>query len=668
MNKEKSTLLWCYKTPNKLFTVNLEDNPLESIRNYVSNKLDIQTNYELVTIGGAYSKFMPIKSVLSHTLLDSIILVLPKKSINLTIWRKQEEICSLNIQLMQTVYHLKKKLSDLKGWPVNLIDFTFKGDILENSTQLANLQLDGKIQLILQPSPPFIIIVETFWGDTYQTEANRCSTANEIIQSIIIQTLSESVRFDYKNFLPPIESYVHLIMLKLNGTLLKGNECLNKYNLKPGDIVKIVTTGLERMEEIIDIHIVLSKGTVLEMVSARYDTWFIIALKLHFLLGISIDKITIALNHGHVKLHQPLLDSEDYDEKAIITANVYTNNKPKGQSNDCLKLSVKAPSGVVHQFSLNIRSKIKDVKRILRQEKLLEEIKYMNILHNNQILSSNFRIIELRQNEIIHLELQLKTISLNIKSKGNLDIQLTIPIKTSLAQLIEKIKPNTGNLGIIHAGKYLEENEENNLVHHGLYINSSIWLSTIENENILYLATSTAIVPLVIRSEGIDGLQIQQLQLSVGSRISLQLFANWRYKRESKTRVRRHVVSRLCRNSPQPSRTPMKDYSRILSSRQSARTTRFAGLSARPSLSRQSTGVKSIQENNWTMMTPLEYRNLRQQKLFKNQFYEQLAQEQRMKDWKNSPWSSIELRQLVRSPQISIVRDTFKSDKLIISE
>lgn len=667
MNKEKSTLLWCYKTPNKLYTVDLDDNFTESIRNYVLNKLDIQNNFELVSIGGAYSKFMPIKSVLPHTLLDSVILVLPKKSINLTIWRKQEEICTLTIQLMQTVYHLKKKLGDLKGWPINLIDFTYKGDILENSMQLANLELDGKIQLIIQPSRPFIVIVETFWGDTYQTEANKCSTATEIIQSILIQTLSENLRFDFKQFLPPIESYIHLIMLKVNGTLLKGNECLNKYNIKPGDIIKIVTTGLERMEENIDIHIVLSKGTVLEMVSARYDTWFIIGLKLHFLLGISLDKITIALNNGHVKLYQPLLISDDYDDKTLITANVYTQNKLVEQTND-LRLSVKTPSGVVHQFPIDMRSRIKDVKRLLRQEKLLEDIKYMNILHNNQILSSDFRIIELRQNDVINLELRLKSLSLNIKSKGNLDIQLTVPIKTSLSELIERIKPNTGNLGIIHGGKYLVENEENNLINHGLYINSSIWLNTIENENILYLSTSTSIVPLVIRTEGVDGLQIQQLQLTVGSRISLQLFANWRYKRESKARVRKHVVSRLCRNSPQPSKTPMKDYSRILSSRQSARTTRFAGLSARPNLYRQSTNIKPVQENNWTMMTPIEYRNLRKQKVFKNQFYEQLAQEQRIKNWKNNPWSSIELRQLVRSPQLSFIKDTSKSDKLIISE
>ncbi|CAD5125274.1 unnamed protein product [Dimorphilus gyrociliatus] len=655
MNKERSTLLWSYKTPDKLLTVKLGENPVESVKKFIVNNLTIQTNYELVSIGAAITKFMPFTAIPPHALSYSVLLILPTKNTCLTIWMEQEKVQEFEIHLLKTVFNLKKKLAEVTGWPIHLIDFTVRGDVLENSAQLINLRLDDKIQLTLQPSPHFFINIETFWGKTYEIEINQLTTARQLIKSTLIQTLTDDVRFNYKMYLPNEKSFKHLIMIKFNGILLKYDECLNKYRIKVGDRIKLLTTGQERCEENIQVHLTILNGNLFQLLLAKYDNWFIAYLKLLSNSEIYVNSIKIRLNGNYVNWEEPILSSSiDTSNKIIIKANVDTiNESVKKSSTECLQLAVRAPSGVIHHVQVDKTAKIRDVRRKLKEEKCMENLKHMKFSYDYQVLPSNYSLNDLSSNDEIYLELKFKSLPIIVKTKTNSSICFNLPINTSLREIIEKVKPGRNNIGIMMGGEYLKEKEGSLLTDYGLYVNSCIWLRNIEFEQIMYLSSENSQqIPLTIRTDGVDSTQLQELHLSPGSRISLQLFINWRYKKQLQFRSDKIIITSWHKKGSKPDLILAEDNSRLLNNGKTGKSIKFQD-NHEDNRGKVNDRIK-LDKYSLQPSTSLEYRRLKQQTLLKNRLFESFTVDRKKNDYKSNFWSSDELRRLVRTPSLKL--------------
>lgn len=532
--------LWTHHEPDKLYTLPMDKNdPHGQVSDFLEQHFHgNQKNYSLALLVSGADYPIP---VMKHNLdLDyGILLCLPLMNIHVHIQLPTGAMFKEAINPMNTVGDLKDTIHKSMSYPAEYQELLFNGRALSNFSLIMDhrIKASSKLHLFLQPSKPFSIQVKTFWGATYQMEAMPCMLVGQLLLDVLQKTFSSSASelreklFQYKSM------YSHLIIMEYNQTVLDKTGCLNQYKIKAGCVIQVMSTSETRKDNIKSMEIHQDGGESWRIKSAVYDTWFLVALRLHAKSQIPVDKMHLKINENPVNLqctigalrHNHIVEVklEILDDPIVIP------------NTDAITVNIKFPSGISEIIRCSQRDHVKDVKVRLQTAGHKDAVSY-DLFFKKVRMPPQTRLSEYKLQNHTNLELKLCEFPVYV-CQGSSAFAIQINNKSTVRDLINRIQEKsslmTEKSQLIYKGEVINRLRPDlvSLDRLGATVHSKFYVEAANDDQVLLLVTSNDVIPVKSNLETLNSQQFEKLCPNPATLIiNLRWFFKWRYPQATK--------------------------------------------------------------------------------------------------------------------------------------
>lgn len=539
-NKQKHLFLWSYKEPNKILLVNLDKLTVSALKEFVEKQLVlIPDSYSLASLIPGTSHPIPLLKS-GADLSKAFIICLPTKSVRLHIrGDSDEDEITIKLHPLQTIKELKNEIHQRQGYPVYVQELVYGNTILQNRQLIIDYKIrdNDELSLYLQPEKSFLVYVDTFWNKRYSVEVTSCSTAEDLLHKIFRKTLAKATyREQISKFKPMYQGLMHL---EYENNVLDNTKCLNYYGIRSKSNLQVHLLSERRGDQRKVVMIRDDQGQSTVVPCAGYDTWYIVALKLHGSSAIPIDVMQLLLNDRPVDLQCTV--SIIKSEKEVINADLFLLPPPSSLLGK-LTIHVTTATGNTEKLQCGPKETIKDVKRRLDNTGL-HYAPYYDIFYKNVRLPGNTKLLEynLAASEHCSMELKMNDFPVCIRSGTN-TFKLMVHKEATVANLLRKIEDKIGcspiKFGILHSGEDLYNYDSLMIQETYLHINSQLYVETVQRTQSLYLVNNSTELALTSKSNLSDVVtqQLQESGVDVGAFYEYyKWFLKWRYPSRSKT-------------------------------------------------------------------------------------------------------------------------------------
>ncbi len=537
-------VLWVYTDTAKLYLFpTSRTDTVGSVQDFLSRAHKFsQKEYDLaiLTPGLAYPVLLKQSNV---DLYSGVILCLPTNDIRISIETKEHEHFNTVVHPLDTIEDIKCHIHDMRGYPMDIQDLMLNGHVLRNNESVVDYQMssDSRMFLILQPYKKFAIHVDTFWGVKYTVEAGLCTSVQNVIQMILRKSMrneDEASEFHTRIFMRDKLMYEGLIKLETANTVLKDNLCLGYYGISKGTNLRLTSTGEAQKDNSRMVQVLLENGVTVHTNAAKYDNWYIVALKLHGITGKPVDMMRLYANDYPVEFNCTVGTLKQNND--VIHAKLATLRSPshsvgfRSNAGKSLCLEVKTINGVLETIHCSSKDSIHDLK--LHLERVgVPEAKYCDVLYKKVKLPSNSKLMDYKLVNRTHMELKMGEFPVEVISATN-TVKLTAQSEAPMSELLASIEAKTGaspiKAAITFGGRNLYDCKDMIVQNSALYVNSTIHVESLQASRILHIVTGDDVVPLPIQPN-MDSLHFHQLtHLHHYPEVflkSLNWFLKWRF-------------------------------------------------------------------------------------------------------------------------------------------
>lgn len=539
-------LVWIYTQPKNVFVLNVNGNQpknfLGTLNPFVQSKLSSEsTEYDLKFLGSGSLNPMYFRDF-KPEMMFGVILCLPKEEITIEFDVKEFSDFQLAIFPMNKVKDLKEMIQEAKGFPKSLINLILDGQPLKNNDIIIDtgLQNETKVQLTLEPAPDFWVYVKTFWGAAYTILINPCLKVEHILQIVFRKAISKGNKtpeLTIKQMCPP-SLYRHLIFMVGNYKALQEQDCVNHFGIHKGDTIHILSTAEVRSDTNVEIialvenapHISDGNRSGIELQASIYDTWFMVALKVHGKTKIPLDCLKLYFENEPLKL-ETTIGKMALNEVLYIS---FRAIRPPRVSTQIL-FDVKLICGMIQTVPCNFTDSVADLKATLYNDGVKDvyecDVMYKQI---RMPLRARFSEFKFKNNKPV-LDLKMTDFPVHI-GHGTKMGQVRLKPSDTLMAVLLKVQATIGDSAVnktaIFAGVDLQKIEYSTVKQTSLYLHSHLILEPAVVSQVLRLVVDKEVIPILVKFN-IENIQARQLKkLCNNPEIVLrciQWFTCWRY-------------------------------------------------------------------------------------------------------------------------------------------
>ncbi|ELT89875.1 hypothetical protein CAPTEDRAFT_200566 [Capitella teleta] len=539
--RERMLSIWTHHEPDRLYMVPMDKgDPHEQVNDFLEMHYRAnQRSYSLALLVSGTEYPIP---VMKHNMdLDyGILLCLPLLNVQVHIQLPSGSIFKESINPMNSILDLKESINKSMGYPVEYQDILFNAHALGNHTLIMDhkIKTAAKLHLFLQPSKPFSVHVKTFWGSTYMVEATACMTVGQLLQAVLQKTFSSSFSelkermFQYKSM------YSHLLMVEYNMTILDNNTCLNQHNIKGGSTLQVMSISESRKDNVKNLEIKTHTGMAWSLKAAVYDTWFIVALRLHAKCTVSLDRMVLTLNNNVINM-QCTIGALRHNNTLEIWLEVVEEAASIAGA-DAIMLNIKLPSGINESLTCSFKDQVKDVKSRLQMTGY-KDVMYHDLYLKKVKMPPQSRLSDYKLQNNAQLELKLTEFPIYISHGPN---AFAIPASTKwtvqelIAKITEKSSLVTDKCQLLYKGEAVNRVRPDlvSLDRIGATVHSKIFIESAVEVHTVQLLTDTDITTVKSNLESHETQPFEKLcQSPAALIINLKWFFKWRYPQSGKT-------------------------------------------------------------------------------------------------------------------------------------
>lgn len=561
----RAIAIWTYTRYDNLtlFTPKPDDTLFQLVK-YAEQKLKFNRENEKIMVMDAGEKIPREMKDVYLLKPGSVIMVLPKKNLNLAV-----DINQLNAKFpisadpMCTVHDVKTYIKRVKGIPVDQQDILYRDKVLENAKRLYEFKIRNgtTMYVLIQVHFDVIVHVETFWGKTYRLYVDKCSTGSDIIYRVFGRTFGKHG----KEHVTMHELYVpiHLLVLQHHKRSLNWDHCLGFYGVRNGDTLKLNTVGRHGDMNMQNVMVVSELGESYEVCVSQFDKWSVVAFILHGHTDVPVDLIRLYRNNNQLNF---TVNVGFVPKNTVIMMNIVMTNVDKDMMFG-IPLKVNIGNGIVENIKVSPTKKVKDVKE------RLEDIGVPNA-SMYELATGQFKLPDhAKLKDVITdlsqmLYLKVERFPIFIHAPDGTIYKTMTDVNHTMKKLKQKIEMKSGHAisscRLLFAGQELTMPEHHVLYDSGFSTRNSIFVETAQMFETFFITNGDLLIKLRIPTrptqDNIKRSIWSTRDIPEGSITCLQTFLFWFF---SPRRNRKFTLPRRRKSRKRlpPSNAPLHLYS-----------------------------------------------------------------------------------------------------------
>jgi len=528
----QSIALWTYTNPDSLVVFNpRRGDTLWHTTQFMASKFGYDRDSEKIMIMEPGDRTPKSKDDVYHLTQGSVVMVMPKKNINITVEVNQLKVTiPMSADPMCTVHEVKGYIRRVKGISVEQQDLLYRDRVLENSRRLYEykVRMGSNMHLLIQVHFDLLVNVETFWGKTYRLYIDRCNTGSDVLYRVFGRTFS---RHGTKH-VTVHELYVpiHVLVFQHNKRSLHWDYCLGFYGLRSGDTLKLNTVGMHSDMNMQTFLVRTDMGDNFEVTVSQFDRWAVVAFMVHGITDVPVDLIRLSIKDKQMEFTK-VIGNQPRSTVIMVTVTMTDIDK------DVLfgiPLKVSVGHSIIENVKMLPTKTVKDLKT------RLEEIGVPNAA-TYEICAGIFKLPDSGQLSRVIMDLdkvlQLKVERYPIFLHGQQGViyKTMVDVNQTMYQLGEKIQMKTGHAisscRLIMAGTQLRLPDKANLYDNAISTRNSIFITVDPVFETFYITAGSFMtklrVPVIPTADMIKRSVWTTKDIPEGSITCLQTFFFW---------------------------------------------------------------------------------------------------------------------------------------------
>ncbi|XP_046560050.1 uncharacterized protein LOC124269082 [Haliotis rubra] len=528
-------VMWSYKDPDtlNLYTPVISDD-LSTILRLTKETLQYdQRIHKLMMLKPGTNHPMDI-SQFYKVESGAAILIMPKELVKVNIEIKQLNMkFEMEVELFMTVLQLKFRLQQERGLAMERLDLLFKDQPLENRQYLFNYRIgkSSTIFVMVHILYDMLVHVETFWGSTYHLYLDPCMTGMNVIWTVLRRTVTKNtpdIMALFDLYLPK-----HTLVLYHKRKVVNWSTCLGYYRVDDNDTLKLSTIGLYHKLSVQKMPITDDAGKVHTVKVSQFDRWSTVALKLHGIIGVSVNLIRIFRGGKEVDFSETL-KKQTYRTPAITMDLSLSNADPDVLYGVSLKF--KLGDDVTEILKVSSKRSVRSVKAILEQLGVPNASVYDMYLGDYK-LSNRERIVTAVEDLRTHVNLKLTQYPVFIHTTQNVIYKMHAYAQETVAAFKKRVEMKSGlslsNYKLTLAGEEFDEGDELAVFDTRIGIKSSLFLRPRLYCDVFFILYDNYLlkvkVPPKPKARDIKQLLWKEMALPSGALASVGTFLQWYY-------------------------------------------------------------------------------------------------------------------------------------------
>ena len=493
----RAIAIWTYARLDNLtlFTPKPDDTLFQLVK-YAEQRLKFNRDNEKIMVMDAGEKVPREMKDVYLLKPGSVIMVLPKRSLNLTVEVNQLKTkFPISADPMCTAYDVKTYIKRVKGIPIDQQDILYRDKVLENARRLYEYKVRNgtNMHVLIQVHFDVIVHVETFWGKTYRLYVDKCSTSSDVIYRVFGRTFSKHG----KEHVMMHELYVpiHVLVFQHNKRSLNWNYCLGFYGVRNGDNLVLNTVGRHSDMNIQTVMVVTELGESYEVRVSQFDRWSVAAFILHGYTDIPVDLIRLFRNETQLNFTANI---GFVPKNTVIMMNIMMTNVDKDMMFG-IPLKINIGNGIVENIKVSPIKKVKDVKE------RLEEIGVPNATLD-ELATGQFKLPDhAKIKDVITdfeklLYLKVERFPMFIHAPDGTIYRTMIDVNHTMKSLKQKIEMKSGHAisscRLLFAGQELTLQDNHVLYDSGFSTRNSIFVETAQMFETFFITNGDLLIKL----------------------------------------------------------------------------------------------------------------------------------------------------------------------------
>ena len=572
-SSDQEVLLWVYTETTKLYLFTTpQSESLPSVHDFLRRTQKLSpADYELAVLTPGLLYPVLLQNIHTDTHNGGVVLCLPATDLTISIQTQDRHVFHTRAHPLDSIADIKTRIQEAKGYPVGIQDLTLDGRILRNDESVLDYHMsqETRLFLILQPCKKFPVQVDTFWGIKYTVEVGACTLVKQVIELLLRKTMrTEEVASDFHKriFHKDKPLYQSLVRLETVNSIMKENLCLGYYKVSRSTGLRLTSVGEVNKDNSRMVQVLLENGVTVHTNAAKYDNWYIVVLKLHGITGKPLDVMRLQVNEELTELTRAV-GSLKPGSAEVTHAKLATLRESASETNNLhnakqlIDLEVKTLNGVLENVQCSAKDTIQDVKLKLERAGV-PEARHCDVLYKKVKLPSSSKLQDYKLAPRTQLELRMGEFPVQVMWATN-TFQLIAQAQQPISDLLAKIQSNTGanpiKSAVLFAGRNLYEIQDLVIQASTLYVNSTIYVETLQTSHVLHLVTVDNVIPIPIRPN-LDSLHLHQLShLHLQPELflkSLHWFIRWRFPARRGNTSRASAAAVVAGHSTPPRHKP----------------------------------------------------------------------------------------------------------------